>query len=234
MAGGRGERLKPITDNLPKPMIDVSGKPVLEHIIDIFKKYSVNEFIFTVCYLSEKIVSYFGNGSKFGIKINYIYEDSDNPLGTAGGVAKAAKYINDDFIVTSGDILRKIDIKEMVKFHNDKKSFATLNTYKRYDPNPKSTIRFDKSHKIINFIERPDISKIKDDFVWANGSFYILKPEILSYISQGKKVDFGKDVFPHLLKEGKNMYAYPTKDYFIDIGNLEKLKKARDTFVSTK
>ncbi len=231
IAGGKGERLKPLTDTVPKPMIEVSGKPVLEHVINLFKKYSIKEFVITVCHLQEKIISYFGDGSKFGIKVNYVFEEPKNPLGTAGGLRKASKYINSDFIVTSGDILRKINIQEMVEYHENKKSLATINIYKRYGKDPKSMVIFDQNHKLISFVERPKPEQIKEDFVWANSSFYIFQPEIFSYIPKNKKTDFGKDVFPLLLKERKNLYVYPTEDYFIDIGNFEKLEKARKTYI---
>ncbi len=232
MAGGRGERLKPITDTIPKPMIDINGKPILEHIINLFKKYGISEFIFTLCYLPKIITSYFGDGSKFNVNIKYIYENIDNPLGTAGGIEQTKKYINGSFIVTSGDILREINIDKILKFHKRKNAFATLNTYKRFGPNPKSMILFDKQSLIKKFIERPNLGDIKEDFVWANGSFYILEPEIFDYIPANKPADFGKDVFPKILKSDKNMYAFSSSEYFMDIGNLEKLKIARKTFTS--
>lgn len=232
IAGGRGERLRPLTNDTPKPMIDVAGKPILLHIINLFKKFGITDFLFTLCYLPHVITSYFGDGSKFGVNIQYLYEEAEKPLGTAGGISLAKKYINGSFIVASGDILREININEMLKFHRRKNSFATLNTYKRFGPNPKSMILFDKQSLIQKFIERPNHGDIKEDFVWANGSFYIFEPEIFDYIPTNKPSDFGKDVFPKILKSGKNMYAFPSSGYFMDIGNLEKLKIARKTFTS--
>lgn len=232
MAGGRGERLRPLTDTLPKPMIDVNGKPVLEHIVNFLKKYGISDFIFTLCHLPEKITSYFGDGSRYGIHIEYIYENPQNPLGTAGGIALAKKYIDGTFIVASGDILRILDVKHMMRFHEEKKSAATLNVYKRFGANPKSMIAFDKTNRIIEFVERPKPENREKDFVWANGSFYIFEQELFDYIPVNKPSDFGKDVFPQLLKAGKKMYVFPTSEYFVDIGNLEKLETARKTFIS--
>ena len=119
----------------------------------------------------------------------------------------------------------------MIEYHKYKKSFATLNVYKRYGVDPKSMIIFDKKHRIEKFVERPETEDIKEDFVWESGFFFIFKPEIYSYLPKEVKSDFGKDIFPRLLKERKNLYVYPTEDYFIDIGNLEKLEKARKTYV---
>lgn len=231
IAGGKGERLRPLTNNVPKPMIEVSGKPVLEHVINLFKKYSIKEFVISVCYLQEKITSYFGDGSKFGVKIHYIFENPNNPLGTAGGLTQASKHIDGDFIVTSGDTLRKLDINAMIKHHKRKNAYATINVYKRYGKDPKSMILFNKNYKIYKFVERPQAKDIKDDFVWASGFFFVFKPQIFSYIPKNINSDLGKDVFPLLLKDGKNLYAFPTQDYFIDIGNLEKLEKAKKTFI---
>lgn len=233
MAGGRGERLKPITDTIPKPMVEVAEKPILLHVVNLFKKYGINDFVFTLCHLSNKITSYFGNGSKFGINIDYLVENSEMPMGTAGGIALSKKYINSTFIVTSGDILRKINIKKMIEYHKQKNSFATLNTYKRFGSNPKSMILFDNNRQIKKFVERPNSDNIKKDFVWSNGSFYIFEPEIFDFIPKNLESDFGKNIFPELLKHGKKIYAFPTEDYFIDIGNPEKLKTARNTYKST-
>ncbi|MEK7597163.1 MAG: nucleotidyltransferase family protein [Patescibacteria group bacterium] len=230
MAGGRGERLKPITDTIPKPMVEVAGKPILLHIINLFKRYEIKDFIFSLYYLPHIITSYFGDGSKFGIHIDYLIEDPGQPMGTAGGILAAKKYIDDTFIVTSGDILRKINIDEIVKFHKEKNSFATLNTYKRFGPDPKSMIVFDKQGLIKKFIERPNPENIKEDSVWVNGSFYIMEPEIFNFIPKNYESDFGKDVFPKLLATNKKIYAFSTEDYFVDIGNLEKLEMARKTF----
>lgn len=230
MAGGRGDRLRPITDTIPKPMIDINGKTVLEHILNLFKQFGINDFIFSLCYLPQVITSYFGDGSKFGIHIDYLIEDPNKPMGTAGGIALAKKYIDDTFIVTSGDILRKIEINKIIKFHKENNSLATLNTYKRFGTNPKSLIIFNEQNLIEEFIERPNTGGIKNDYVWSNGSFYIFEPKIFDYIPKDKETDFGKDIFPKLLNQGEKIFAFPTEDYFVDIGNLEKLKMAIKTF----
>jgi len=227
VSGGKGERLRPLTDTLPKPMIEVAGKPVLEHIINLFKKNGVFDFIISVCYLPEKITKYFGNGKNFGVNIEYIYEKENFPLGTAGNISEAKNLINSTFIVTYADILRDLDIADMLKFHKNKKGIATLNTYKREAKNSKSMVFFDKEKKITNFVERPGKKDIHENFVWSNGSFYVFEPEIFDSIPQNTFSDFGKDIFPLLLKERKNLFAYPSTGLFIDIGNHEKLAKAK-------
>ncbi len=238
IAGGKGERLRPLTDTLPKPMIEVAEKPILEHIINLFKKNGITDFIISACYLPEKITNYFGNGKKFGVNIEYIYEKEDFPLGTAGNISAAKSLISSTFIVTYADILRELNIAEILEFHKTKKAFASLNIYKRFGPNPKSMVLYDKNNKITSFIERPTFpchsreggnlyNNIHENFVWSNGSFYVFEPQIFDYIPRNTFTDFGKDVFPLLLKEGKNLFAYPSTGLFIDIGNYDKLAKAR-------
>lgn len=230
VAGGKGERLRPITNTIPKPMVEVAGKPILEHIVNLLKRHGVTEFIFALCYLPHVITNYFGDGKKFGVTITYTFESEDKPMGTAGAILPAHKLINDTFIVTYADILRELDVTDMMSKHKKNKAFATLHTYKRYGADPKSMITFDKNNRIINFIERPKPEDIKKDFVWSNGSFYILEPKIFDFIPKDTPSDFGKNIFPPLLTQKKHLFVYPTDGYFVDIGNLEKLEKARKTF----
>src|SRR3990167_3201210 len=109
VAGGKGTRLRPLTNEIPKPMINIQGKPILEHILLHARQYGIAEFIFSLCYLPNIITEYFGTGEKWNVKIDYIYEDQNMPKGSAGGIVDAKKYINDTFIVTYADILRDLD-----------------------------------------------------------------------------------------------------------------------------
>lgn len=232
IAGGRSERLKPITDYIPKPMVKVAGKPILLHIINLFKKYGIDEFIISTCYLPQVITNYFGDGKKFGVKIEYTYENLKKPLGTAGAISLAKDLINDTFIVSYADILRDLDIKKMLAFHKKNKAFATINVYKRKSKNAKSMVVIDKNKRLVKFIERPTKNDLTDEYIWVNGSFYILEPEVFKFIPKNKKSDFGSDIFPKLLKLKKEILAYPTNEYFIDIGDVKKLELARKTFKS--
>lgn len=230
VAGGRGERLRPLTDTKPKPMVEVAGKPILLHTVELLRKAGITEFIFALCYLPEVVKDYFGDGSKFGVSIEYTLEDPSFPLGTAGAIKASQQYIADTFIVTYADILRELDVKKMIKLHKDSLAFATINVYKRFGKDPKSLVRFDEKKKIEEFIERPSPDEIKENFVWCNGSLYIFEPEIFNYISENSHSDFGKDIFPHLLQENKPVYAFQTAGFFIDIGTKEKLQKAEEAF----
>src|SRR3989339_1281684 len=186
VAGGRGERLRPITDHIPKPMVKVRGKPLLEHTIELFKANGIEEFILALCYLPEVIVDYFGDGRKFGVKIEYTYESPDKPLGDAGAITLARKIIRDTFLVTFADILRELNIKDMVGEHRRRGAFATLNVYRHYN-DPKSMVIFDDQKRVSNFVERPGRSMLPEGYVWSNGSLFVLEPEIYDFIQTSQE-----------------------------------------------
>lgn len=230
VAGGRGERLKPITDFIPKPMVEVKGKPVLEHIINQFRESRITDLILALCYLPTIITDYFGDGKNFGVQIRYIYEDPQKPMGSAGAIRAAKDMVDGDFIVTYADILRKLDIADMIRNHIKSMPTATINVYKRIGKDPKSMIRFDLSNRVTEFIERPLPEDVAGEFVWTNGSFYIFNKKVFDHLGTSEKMDFGKDVFPAILKNGEIIRAYCTDSYFVDIGSPEKLDMANNTF----
>lgn len=233
VAGGKGERLRPLTDRIPKPMVDVGGRPILEHTIVLLKLHGISDFIIALCYLPEEITSYFGDGSKFGVKITYTYENPDNPSGTAGAILLAKQYIDSTFIVTYADILRDLNIAGMIEHHKKSNSLATLNVYQHRGSNFKSRLEFNDDFVLNTFEELPTSIELKEGFVWSNSSFYVLEPDIFDFIQDGKAVDFARDVFPQLLSEGKKISVYPSSGYFIDIGTPEKLEEARRTFTAS-
>lgn len=229
LAGGRGQRLLPLTNSIPKSMITIGGRPILEHIINYLKNNNITDCFISLCYLPQAVTSYFGDGKKFGVRISYIYEDETQPMGTAGAIIKAQKYINNTFIVTYGDILRELDVNKMIAYHQKKKALATIHTYKRDGKNPKSIIKFNRSGRITSFEERPKRRVGEKERVWANGSFYIFEPEIFKFLLRKVPLDFSKDVFPRLIKT-ERIFAFSSNDFFIDIGTKEKLEKAQQLF----
>lgn len=232
LAGGKGNRMLPLTKTVPKPLIKIHKKSLIMYTIDQFKKYHLSDFILTLNYKSKQIISYFGRGDKFGIKVSYFIEDSTNPLGTAGAIAFLKKDLKDTFIVVSGDTVRKANINKILSFHKSEKALATIVTYLNTSTNPKSIIHFDTNNKIIEFIERP--KNIPKEPVWSNASLYIFEPEILKYIKRGIESDFGKDIFPKVIKRGGNMYVFKNTGYFLDVGTREKIKKLEDDISTRK
>lgn len=230
IAGGRGERLKPLTNTVPKPMIEVSGKPILEHTINLLRKNGIKDIIIALCHLPESIRNYFKDGSDFGVNISYVFEDPKIPMGTAGAILPARKNITDPFIVTYADTLRELDVAHMTKFHLASKSIATINVYQHRGTNHKSTLHFNKDNILTKFEEHISSKELQNDFVWSNGSFYIFDPKIFEYIPDNYKSDFSSDIFQKLLSINKTISVFPSSGYFIDIGTKENLEKAiKDT-----
>lgn len=227
IAGGKGERLRPLTNKIPKPMIKINGKPILEHTINLLKKHGIKDIVIALCYLPDKITSYFGDGSKFNVKISYIFEKSENPMGTAGAILPAHKLIRGTFIVTYADILRNLNINDMLKSHKNSNSLATINIYKHVGDNFKSSLKFNKRNILLKFLELNKSNKLKKKVTWSNGSLYIFEPEIFKYITKNKNMDFSKDVFPVLLKLNKKISVFQSNGFFLDIGTKKNLRRAR-------
>jgi mannose-1-phosphate guanylyltransferase/phosphomannomutase len=233
VAGGQGTRLRPLTETIPKPMVQIAGIPILEYIIRNFKKHNITDIVLALCYLPQPIIDYFGDGSKFGVSVTYTFEDQNTPLGTAGAILPAKKYIDETFIVTYADTLRDLDITKMISEHRQSGSIVTIKTYKHTGENFKSSLVFTDT-TLTAFTELPTSTTLTDAFVWSNGSLYILEPEIFSYINENGSTDFAKDVFQRLLKEGKRISVFPYEGYFIDIGTFKTLKQAEDDIKNKK
>ncbi len=217
MAGGEGSRLRPLTCNRPKPMVPIANRPVMEHIIELLKKYGIRDIAVTLQYMPEIIKDYFGDGSEFGVNLNYFTEDI--PLGTAGSVKNAEEFLDETFIVISGDALTDINLDKALAFHWNRDAVATLVLKRVESPIEYGVVVADKAGKITRFLEKPSWGEVFSDTV--NTGIYVLNPEILNYIKPNQMFDFSKDVFPELLKENRPMFGYVTEDYWCDIGDLE-------------
>lgn len=216
MAGGEGTRLRPLTCNRPKPLVPAAGIPVMEHIIFLLKNHGITDIAVTLQYLPDHISDYFGDGSPFGVRLRYFIEKK--PLGTAGSVRNAGDFLDDVFLVISGDALTDVDITDAVRFHREHDAMATL-VLKRVDiPLEYGVVVTDNDGRIIRFIEKPGWGEVFSDTV--NTGIYILSPEIFSYYDKDQFFDFSKDLFPILLGEKKNLYGYITDDYWCDIGDI--------------
>lgn len=219
LAAGAGTRLRPLTFELPKPMIPLVNKPVLEHTIDNLKRHNVSSIMMNLHTMPELITNYFGNGKNFGVEISYSKEET--LLGTAGGLKKCKNFFDSTFAVMSGDGLSDVDITSAVEFHKKKKSLATMVLKKvetKFSYGITLTNRF---NKIVDFVEKPSWGDVFSDTV--NTGIYIFEPEIFKYIPDGF-YDFGKDLWPKLLKLNKPIYAYIMNGHWTDIGNIDEYK----------
>lgn len=217
MAGGEGSRLRPLTCNRPKPMVPIANKPVMEHIIELLKKYGIKDIAVTLQYMPEIIKDYFGDGSEFGVNLKYFTEDV--PLGTAGSVKNAEEFLDEPFIVISGDALTDINLKKALDFHREKGAIATLVLKKVECPIEYGVVVTDPVGRITRFLEKPSWGEVFSDTV--NTGIYVLNPEILNYMNPNQMFDFSKDLFPILLKEQKPMFGFVTENYWCDIGDLD-------------
>ncbi len=229
LAAGAGTRLRPLTFECPKPMIPLLNKPVVEHTLNNLKKHNVDSVVMNLHTLPKKITDYFGDGKKFGIDITYSLEET--LLGTAGGLKKCKSFFDSTFIVMSGDGLSNVDLTSAIEFHKKKKSVATMVLKKIETKFSYGITLTDKFNRIINFVEKPTWGSVFSDTV--NTGIYIFEPEIFKYIPDGF-YDFGKDLWPKLLKLKKPIYAYLMTGYWTDIGNIDEYRQGiRDGLFGT-
>jgi len=210
MAGGRGQRLMPLTRKIPKPLVPILDRPIIEYVLDVSKKAGIKDVIITLGYLGNKIVDALGDGSKYGVRIKYVYENM--PLGTAGGVKNAQKYLDGDFVVLSGDAYTDIDLTELIRRHYSVGGTVTMATHKEKDASRFGVVISDQTGKVLDFEEKP--LRPKSDQV--NMGIYVFNRKILDVIPQGKS-DFSKDIFPKMIGD---IYALECDCYWSDIGTL--------------
>ena len=222
MAGGFGTRLRPITCSIPKPMAPVVNKPMLSHIIELLKKHDFKDLTMMLYYQPEIIKNYFNDGSASDVKIKYLRPEAD--LGTAGSVRFAKDNITGTFLVISGDVLTDFDISKAISFHKEKKAIATMVLTRVANPLQFGVVITDKNGKIERFLEKPSWGEVFSDTI--NTGIYILEPEVFDYIAENKDVDFSKDLYPKLLREGKGLYGYIAEGYWKDIGNHDEYRFA--------
>jgi len=224
MAGGTGTRLRPLTCDLPKPMVSILNRPITEHILNLLKRHGIKEVIATLHYLPDQIRDYFGEGTDFDVSMKYVVEE-DRPLGTAGCVKNVEDLIDGTFLVISGDSITDFDLTAAIKFHKDKGSLATLILRRVGEPMAFGVVITDEQHRIQRFLEKPSTSEVFSDTV--NTGIYILEPEVLAHLAPKTPSDFSQDLFPLLLAKSIPMYGYIADGYWCDIGSLEAYRQAQ-------
>ncbi len=220
IAGGLGTRLRPLTNNTPKPMLPIGEKPILEHLVNWTKRGGIKSVVLCVSYLKESIEDYFGDGEKFGVKIEYAI--SKKQLATAGQLKTAEKFIEDDFVCMYGDSIFNFSLKSMIKQHSIKKSFVTMSLNEYKTNLPYGVIETSKNGKVINWNEKPEIKAN------VNMGCYIMNPQIFNLIPKNKPYGMD-DVIKKAMKK-KDVNSFITKKGFTDIGNKESYKQACDEY----
>jgi len=218
LVGGEGTRLRPLTYFVPKPMVPVLNRPFLEHTIAYLRKHGIDSIILTLGYLPEVIQGYFGDGSRLGIKLSYAIEQS--PLGTAGAVKNADRYLDGTFIVLNGDIFTDIDITAMVAFHRHKRAKATIALSWVDNPCAFGVVETDDDGRVRRFVEKPSPDRVTTH--WINAGIYVLEPEVLRYVPANCHYMFERGLFPHLVEIGEPVYGYASSGYWLDVGTPDK------------
>ncbi|PIZ52017.1 D,D-heptose 1,7-bisphosphate phosphatase [Candidatus Woesearchaeota archaeon CG_4_10_14_0_2_um_filter_33_13] len=223
IAGGKGTRMGDISKEIPKPMIQIGSKPILEHQINILKRYGISEIILITGHLSNVIEEYFKDGKEFGVNIEYYTETI--PLGTTGGLKEIENKLVEDFLVLYGDIMFDININKLIQFHNQKSSKCTLVIHPNDHPHDSDLLEVNEEGRIIAFHPKPHQNKTYYNNL-VNAGIYIFSTEIFKHIKKGKKEDFGKDIFPRL-PQSLLVYGYNTAEYLKDMGTKERFDEVK-------
>jgi mannose-1-phosphate guanylyltransferase len=230
LVGGQGTRLRPLTYNTPKPMVPVLNVPFLEHIIRNLKEHNITEIILAQHYLAESMQKYFGDGSKFDVKLYFMMEDS--PRGTAGAVKNVEKYLDGTFLVLNGDIFHNRDFTALLKFHHRHKAKATIVLSPVDNPTIYGLIETDNRGKVKRFLEKPKQEEVTTNMI--NAGTYVLEPEVMRRIPPDTRYSFEREVFPQMLIDGEPVYAYPSNNYWMDTGTPEKYLQLHRDLLSDK
>jgi NDP-sugar pyrophosphorylase family protein len=221
LAAGVGSRLDPLTNQLPKPLVPVANRPVMEHILNLLQKHGFNSIISNLHYLPDKIKEYFGDGANFGTSIEYYFEEALS--GDAGGVRACREFLQGDtFIVVMGDLLTDANLTNILQEHKEKKALATIAIKQVEDVSQFGVVLTDKNGFITGFQEKPKPNEALSNY--ASTGIYILEPEIFDYIPKQGDYFFGRQLFPSLLSLGKKVLASEITGYWSDVGTISQYK----------
>ncbi|MEZ5357547.1 MAG: sugar phosphate nucleotidyltransferase [Candidatus Zixiibacteriota bacterium] len=223
MAGGFGTRLRPLTINIPKPMVPIANLPMMEHVVNLLKEHGCTEIMTLLFFQHEIITDHFKDGSKFGVKMEYMLPDQD--YGTAGAVRYAADFCDETTMIISGDVLTDFDLTEAMDFHRDNKGDATILLTRLENPLAYGIVITDEQHRIIRFLEKPSWGEAFSDTI--NTGIYILEPETIRLIPPKTNFDFSQNLFPIMLEQKKNLLGKISQGYWRDIGNIDEYSRAQ-------
>jgi len=230
MAGGKGTRLYPLTCQIPKPLVPLLDRPCMEYMIELLKANGITEIAVTLQYLPKLIKNHFGDGSAYGVNLYYFEETV--PLGTAGSVKNAEEFLDETFLVISGDGLTDFDLSKAIDFHNKKKALGTIVLTHVDVPLDYGVVMTEEDGLVVRFLEKPTWSEVFSDTV--NTGIYVLEPEVLSLFPKDSKFDFSKDLFPILLNNSLPLYGVVIEGYWSDIGNLAQYRQTQFDILNRK
>lgn len=223
LAAGLGTRLKPITFGIPKPMVPVIDRPAMAHLLTLVAKHGFNDVVANLHYFPDTIRDYFGNGSDFGVEIEYNFEPE--LLGTAGGVRAVSESLTEGgepFLIISGDALTDIDLTKLIERHKSAGGVATLTVKRVPDTREYGVVLHDEAGRITGFQEKPEPEDALSDL--GNCGIYVFSPEIFDYFPDTEFVDWAQDVFPVLLERDVPFFIHEIDEYWNDVGSLGELR----------
>ena len=219
LAGGKGTRISSIFPDIPKSMIPFQGKPLLQHQIEQLKFYDIRKIHMCLGYLSESITDYFGSGIRFDVDLDYEIESS--PQGTAGSLYLLKDRLIKDFLVINGDIIFNINLYNLLDYHRNQGSIATLTTHINPHPLDSDLVETDDQYKINKIHVRPHAPDF-DTSYFAYAGISVFTPKLFDYIIPNKKQNIEKHLIPAMLKDNQAIYAYHTEEYIHDTGTVER------------
>ena len=227
LAGGKGTRLRPLTNTVPKALVPIRGRTLTELVLDVLKKFEVKDIVLSVCYMADKIKEYFGDGSKFGFNISYVQEKK--PMGTAAPLLLLPK-LDETFIMMNGDNLFNLDLEKMYELHKGNNATATiaLTQIPKEKVSAFGVARLE-GDKILEFVEKPEAENAPSN--WINSGYYILEPDVLDIVKGKDFAMVEKDLFPILAKQGK-LFGYRDKGQWFDTGTFERLDRVKKEWKS--
>jgi len=220
LAGGMGTRLGGITKTIPKPMVGIDGKPLLERMILHLKRHGFTDIVICTYHLADRIRAHFGDGAAFGVRIEYSQESE--PLGTGGALKNAAPLLDGPFLLLLGDLVVGMDLERLVAFHREKKALGTLTVHRSSHPHDSDIIEVAPDGSITRFLGKPKPSQRFTNI--ANAGVYCFEHSILNYFPDGKSM-LDKEVLPSVLERGGRLFAYMTDEEVSDIGTAERLSR---------
>jgi mannose-1-phosphate guanylyltransferase len=218
LVGGQATRLRPLTTNTPKAIVPVLNRPFLEYVIRNLSRHGVKEIVLAQHHLAGPIEEHLGDGTRFGVRITYVIEES--PRGTAGAFKNVERYITGTFLGLNGDVFNDLDITSMVRFHREQNATATIALTPVEDPTAYGLIETDATGRVKQFLEKPEPSEIITNLI--NAGTYVLEPEVLGQIPPDVQVSIERETFPLLTSSGYPVYAFLSSGYWMDMGTPEK------------
>ena len=230
LAGGFGTRLKPLTASLPKPMVPVGNRPLMEHVINLLADHGFKDILILLFFQAERITAYFEDGAQFGVRLQYLRPNGD--FGTAGSVRHALELLADRFLVIAGDVLTDIDLSAARDFHLQRKADATIVLARHANPLPYGIVLTDSDSRITRFLEKPTWGEVFSDTV--NTGIYMLKKSLMTPWAMECSIDFSQDVFPQALTQGRGLYGPIAEGYWRDVGHVDDYAQAHLDLLSNR